>query len=141
MVAATDDEVRVILDYEGPENYRTVTLRAPTPRAKRKPILGRCKPKLLAGGRRWRCNRCGFEDAVSPITKLDRIYRKCEIPFTPGLGDLLAMALVRCGLTKRGWSRAMVYLRLKSPVSICGCSRRQQRLNRIGDSLLRWWRS
>jgi hypothetical protein len=100
----------------------------------------KCVPVLaekLPQGTRWRCARCGFDRHVDKHGNFpDRIHRVCDIQ-RAGLGDLVAMALGRIGLTK---SRIRKWL-----TKDCGCDRRQAILNNWGFRMqtrlnaLGWW--
>lgn len=64
--------------------------------------------------------------------------KNCKLP---GLGDRVRRGLDSIGITRQRYWRAMIYLRLADPSKGCGCGKRAEKLNRIGDSLLSWWRS
>lgn len=82
----------------------------------------------------YRCPRCGHKTR----RKYDAPPRRaCE---RLGLGDRVELTLGAWGITKRGWTRALVYLRLIEPGKSCGCDGRQEKLNRIGDGVAKWWR-
>lgn len=87
------------------------------------------------GGNLYRCPRCGHQTR-RPYPKPPR--RACQIL---GLGDRAEVILTAWGMSKRDWRRLLVYLRLIKPSENCGCAKRQEKLNRIGDNFLRWWRS
>jgi hypothetical protein len=99
-----------------------------------------CKFAWTKEGSRFRCTRCGFADDASPITKINRIHRTCDIPLVMGLGDWIAWQLGKRGLTKRRWAEWKFYLRITNSKNCDICQKRQEQLNRIGDGLLRWWR-
>lgn len=100
-----------------------------------------CLFKWTEAGKRYRCQRCGFTDTASPITNIERIHRRCEIPYNPGLGDYVALLLARIGITKRRWAEWKYYLRISNAKNCGICKRRQEQLNRIGDWLVAWWQS
>lgn len=92
-------------------------------------------PYVEIADRLYRCPRCGHQTR----RKYDKPpKRNCT---QLGLGDRVERGLWKCGITKQRVTLALVYLRLKKHGNPCGCSDRQQKLNRIGDGVLSWWRS
>ena len=82
----------------------------------------------------WVCPACARTVRV-PRT-VERISCSCGHEQlngpTPGLGDDLAAALARAGLTKALYIRLRRALGFRKP---CGCGKRQRLLNRAGKAL------
>ena len=81
----------------------------------------------------WVCPACARTVRV-PRT-VERISCSCGHEQlngpTPGLGDDLAAALARAGLTKALYIRLRRKIGLRKP---CGCRKRQKKLNEIGNT-------
>lgn len=80
---------------------------------------------------RWKCPACGIRARV-PATA-ERIVCVCDYVqlggVTPGLGDLVAAGLHRCGITRYRYQLIKKYLGLHPS---CRCPERQEWLNRFG---------
>lgn len=110
-------------------------------------------------GDNYRCQNCGFE--VVSKHGPDRLCRICGAS-RRGLGDVVALALAKFGITKQRagawWAWWGSQPRVAggfvctweipceaAPAANCGCVSRQQRLNRWGWTwqhrlnLLHWW--
>lgn len=101
-----------------------------------------CVPILLAHDGKhatWRCGRCEFmgRDIASHVPS--GIRRKCGVQVN-GIGDHLALLLAKCYITKARVDRFLATVdrwRGKPPQEQqagCGCTVRQQALNRWGWS-------
>ena len=88
----------------------------------------------VVNGYRQKCGRCGRVT----ITSTERLFAPCRVR---RLGDKIEDWLNARGVTKKRFTAWLVYLRLKPPGVPCGCTARREKLNRIGDGVLRWWRS
>lgn len=107
--------------------------------------------------RRIRCVNCG-NTRLTTLADPKCCRRICGNPGAPGrwkprtrLGDVIAKGLARVGITKRRYTRALIYFRLIEPGRACGCGSRQEAINRFGDGMQRmaseiakrlcdWWR-
>jgi hypothetical protein len=82
----------------------------------------------------WKCPVCRIRANVPAHTP--RIFCACGYVqlhgATPGLGDRLAAGLAHIGITHR---RIRTWKRALGLAPKCGCHRRQQALNNLGDSL------
>lgn len=98
--------------------------------------------------RKIQCVNCG-NTRFTKHEDLELCRRKCGKKGKPGrwrpqtkLGDFVSACLASIGITKKRYSRLLVFLYLRTPQRGCGgCGARQEKLNRIGDGVLRWWRS
>jgi len=83
---------------------------------------------------RFRCPACGFSGRVPCTTP--RIYCACGYAqlngIRPGLGDYLAAALHRLGITRARYVRFKRRLGLRP---VCRCGKRQEALNRFGRAI------
>jgi hypothetical protein len=86
------------------------------------------------------CERCGGTWSVLPTDPLP-IRHRCALsrhvrPIRrSGIGDFLAAVFKTIGITPSRFGRLLAFLRrIDEPVD-CGCERRRERLNRLGQSI------
>jgi hypothetical protein len=91
------------------------------------------------------CERCGGTWSVLPNDPLP-IRHHCAPNKRSlgmrqrGIGDLLAALLKAIGVTPSRFGRLLAFLRrLEGPVD-CGCEKRREQLNRLGQSIGKRWR-
>lgn len=99
--------------------------------------MKQCTFELVAD-RTVRCTQCGFVGKKCRETDMRRVHRNCT---ALGWGDRLERILRRFGITEYRYTRTMIYLHLKPKGWRCKCPKNRERINRLGDDLLRWWRS
>lgn len=86
----------------------------------------------------WRCFVCG-KDLPPPsrpgiykcLACAGTALRPADSPPKPGLGDMVAAGLDAVGITK---DRVQAVAR-RVGIKDCGCKRRQQKLNELGEKL------